>query len=86
MKIETVIALVMAEIDRAEKIHPAWPKNHIHQCAVVAEESGELLQASLNHNERKGSKQSMITEAIHTAAMAIRFLKNIEGDTTNEEN
>ena len=36
------------------------------------------MQASLNHNEHKGSKKAMITEAIHTAATVIRFLKNIE--------
>ena len=50
----------------------------IHQAAIVTEEAGELLQASLNHNEHKGSKKAMITEAIHTAATVIRFLKNIE--------
>lgn len=84
MKIETVLAQVMNEIDRAEKIHPVWPRNHIHQCAVVSEESGELLQAALNHDEHKGSKRQMITEAVHTAAMAIRFLKNIEETEPNE--
>ena len=50
----------------------------IHQAAIVTEEAGELLQASLNHNEHKGSKKAIITEAIHTAASALRFLKNIE--------
>ena len=84
MKIETVMAMIFAECDRAEKIHPTWPRNHIHQAAVVSEESGELLQASLNHDERKGSKKAMITEAVHTAAMAIRFLKNIEESESNE--
>ena len=84
MKIETVLAQVMSEIDRAEKIHPVWPRNHTHQCAVVCEESGELLQAALNHDEHKGSKRQMITEAVHTAAMAIRFLKNIEETEPNE--
>lgn len=84
MKLETVLALVMAECGRAEKIHPVWPWNHVHQGAVVAEEAGELLQATLNHREGKGTKRPMITEAIHTAAMAIRFLKNIESDETND--
>ena len=78
MKLETVLALVMAECDRAEKIHPVWPKNLIHAGMIVTEENGELCQAILNHNERKGSKQAIVIEAVHTAAMAIRFLKNIE--------
>lgn len=78
MKIEIVLAQIFSEIDRAEKLHPDWPTNPIHQAAIVTEEAGELLQASLNHNEHKGSKKAIITEAIHTAASALRFLKNIE--------
>ena len=78
MKIEIVLAQIFSEIDRAEKLHPDWPTNPIHQAAIVTEEAGELLQASLNHNEHKGSKKAIITEAIHTAVSALRFLKNIE--------
>ena len=84
MKLETVIGLVMAEIDRAEKIHPVWPKNHVHQVAILCEESGEALKACLDYDEGKGSKRQMIIEAVHTAAMAIRFLKNIEETEDNE--
>lgn len=80
MKTEHALVLILAELSRAETIHPVWPNNHIHAGMVVAEECGELVQAVLNHNEKKGSKQSMITEAVHTAAMALRFLKNIEPD------
>ncbi|OQA87644.1 MAG: hypothetical protein BWY31_00586 [Lentisphaerae bacterium ADurb.Bin242] len=84
MKLETVIGLVMAEIDRAEKIHPVWPRNLIHAGMVVSEEQGELSKAILDHDEGKGSKRQMIIEAVHTAAMAIRFLKNIEETEENE--
>ena len=66
---------------RAGKLHPDWPTSPIHQAAIVTEEAGELLQASLNHNERRGSKKAMITEAIHTAATVIRFLKNINEES-----
>ena len=86
MKIENALAQIFSEVGRAEKLHPDWPTSPIHQAAIVTEEAGELLQASLkellqaslNHNEHKGSKKAMITEAIHTAATVIRFLKNIE--------
>ena len=89
MKIENALAQIFSEVGRAEKLHPDWPtspihqaaivtEDPIHQAAIVTEEAGELLQASLNHNEHKGSKKAMITEAIHTAATVIRFLKNIE--------
>ena len=78
MKIEIVLAQIFSEVERAEKLHPDWPTNPIHQAAIVTEEAGEILQASLNHNEQKGSKKAIITEAIHTAASALRFLKNVE--------
>ena len=84
MKIEIALAQIFAEVERAEKLHPDWPTNPIHQAAIVTEEAGELLQASLNHNERRGSKKAMITEAIHTAASVIRFLKNINEESTDE--
>ena len=84
MKIEIALAQIFSEVERAEKLHPDWPTNPIHQAAIVTEEAGELLQASLNHNEHKGSKKAMITEAIHTAATVIRFLKNIKEESTDE--
>ena len=84
MKIEIALAQIFSEVERAEKLHPDWPTNPIHQAAIVTEEAGELLQASLNHNEHKGSKKAMITEAIHTAASVIRFLKNINEESTDE--
>jgi hypothetical protein len=43
--------------------------------SICAEECGELVREANNHDERKGSKKAMITEAIHTAATAIRFSK-----------
>ena len=50
----------------------------------MTEEAGELLQACLNRDEQKGTKRQMIIEATHTAATAIRFLKNIEETGENE--
>ena len=84
MKIEIALAQIFSEVERAEKLHPDWPTNPIHQAAIVTEEAGELLQASLNHNEHKGSKKAMITEAIHTTASVIRFLKNINEESADE--
>ena len=80
MKTETALALILAELDRAEQLHPVWPRNLIHAGMVVAEESGEMTKSILDHHEKKGSRQEIITEAVQTAAMAIRFLKNIEED------
>lgn len=79
MKIEKIIGLVMQEISRAEEIHPEWPADAVRAGAVVAEESGELLQACNNFDENPDTcKTMMMTEAVHTAAAAIRFMKNME--------
>ena len=77
MTLERILSLIMAEVDRAEKIHPAWPRDLVKASAIVAEEAGETLQAANNFDESRSGKQHIITEAIHTAATAIRLLKNI---------
>jgi len=84
MKIETVVGLVMAEIERAEKLHPVWPRDLIHAGMLCAEECGEMSKAILDHDERKGSKAAIITEAVHIAATAIRLLKNIAETIEND--
>lgn len=78
MKIETILSLVMTEIGRAETLHPVWPRDLVKAAAIPAEEAGELLKAANDHGEKRTSYQQVITEAVHTAASAIRFLKNLE--------
>ena len=78
MKIETILGLVMTEIDRAEKMHPVWPTDLVRAAAIPAEEAGELLKAANDRGEIRTSYQPIIIEAVHTAASAIRFLKNLE--------
>ena len=56
MRIEAILGLVMAEIDRAEKLHPVWPTDLVKAAAIPAEEAGELLKAANDHGvqERQG--------------------------------
>ena len=81
MKTEEVLSLVMTEIIRAEEKHPDWPADPVRSAAVVAEESGELVKAVLDHEEKNSSQYAIVTEAIQTAATAIRFLKNYNMET-----
>jgi hypothetical protein len=67
---------IKAEYERAEEKFPIWPDDPIHAAAIVGEESGELLQAALQCEYEDGDAESMVKEAIHTAAMAVRFLMN----------
>ncbi len=84
MKIEKIIASVFAEIERAETLHPAWPRDVVKACSLLAEEAGEAVRAANTFDETRTGKKDIITEAIHTAATAIRLLKNIEEIEPNE--
>ncbi len=81
MKIEKALAFIMAEIERAEKLHPVWPYDNVKAAGVVSEEAGELIRACNNYDEYKLDRKNIITEAVHTAASAIRFLKNFNEET-----
>ncbi len=84
MKIETILAQVMNEIDRAETIHPAWPRDVVKAASLCSEECGELVRAANTFDETRTGRKDIVTEAIHTAATAIRLLKNIEETDPNE--
>ena len=76
MTIESIIDMIAEEIRRAEMLHPGWPSDPIHGAAIVAEEAGELVQASIDVVYSNGDEYRMIEESIHTAATAIRLLLN----------
>jgi hypothetical protein len=76
-KLKCIINDILNELDRANELHP-WPSDIIHSAGIVCEESGELIQASLNHIYQGCSKDEIKKEAIHVAATAIRFLINID--------
>lgn len=80
MKEKDIIILLLEELKRAETKHPRWPKDIVHQSAIVAEESGELTQACLDLYYKKVSQKNIkhvIEEAVQVGAMAIRLLKNL---------
>ena len=85
MKTELILMNIMAEVPRAETIRPAWPRDPVKAAALCAEECGELVRACNDFDESRGSKKPMVTEAIHAAATAIRFLKNINEEEKSNE-
>lgn len=70
--------MMVAEYERACELWPGWPSDPIHAAAIVAEESGELVQAALDMTY--GTKtpgtpsERALEEAVHTGAMALRFI------------
>jgi hypothetical protein len=73
---------VLNELHRAELKFPTWPTDPLHALAVLGEEFGELTQAMLelkNEPEKpRATIEHVRTEAIQTAAMALRLLKNMD--------
>ncbi len=78
MKTEKALGMILAELERAEKLHPAWTRDVVKGCSLIAEESGEAIRAANNFDETKTGKAEIITEVVHTAAVALRFLKNMD--------
>lgn len=73
------------ELRSAKKKHPNWPDHIAAQAGIVCEEAGELMKAALefkyeretNNEDLRVQIESMRKEAVQTAAMAIRFLENL---------
>jgi hypothetical protein len=70
---------VMDELSRARNLHPNWPEDDlVLASAVVVEEAGELLKACMDvRNGKVGvTIDDVYKEAVQTAAMGLRFLKD----------
>lgn len=65
---------ILMELDRAERKHPSWPDDMIHRSAIVAEEAGELVRASLQNRYEGDRLKEMKKEATQTGATCLRFL------------
>ena len=71
-----IVNMIRDELERAERKFPDWPKDIIHAAAIVQEESGELIRASLNYYYGKTDMGLVLKEAVQSGAMCIRFLLN----------
>lgn len=76
--LQTVLAQILMELSRAIQKHPHFPEDLIHMAAIVAEESGELIRATVQQVYEGGSMEEVRTEAVQTAATAIRFLLTLK--------
>jgi hypothetical protein len=75
MTYDKAMGYVAVELDKAERKFPGWPDDPVHGAGIICEESGELMQASLDfYYNRNKDPMEMLREAAHTAATAIRFI------------
>ena len=68
---------ISIEKGRAEKKHPNWPTDILHQIAIVNEEAGEATRAVLHLIEGKGDLGDVWKELVQTAAMCLRMMENL---------
>ena len=80
MNKEQIDNAVVEELQNAYKKFPTWPDDPIHAAAIVAEESGELMKATVEavYEPRKQSKPDMRKEALQTIAVNYRFLLSLD--------
>jgi hypothetical protein len=75
---ETYPAIISALL-KAEEKFPGWPKDIVHGAAIIQEECGELVKASLNfYYGRRKDKWAILREALQTGAMVFRFLMHLD--------
>lgn len=72
-----IISAILAELHRAEQLHPDWPTDLIHQIAIMSEEAGEVIKAGNDVTFSEGDIDDVRAELIQTAAMCIRVYKNL---------
>jgi len=80
MKNNEMINEVFKELVRAETIYPGFPIDPLHALAIVQEEVGETQKAVLQacYQPHKSNSEEVKKEAIQMAAMALRFLINLD--------
>ena len=76
-KIDKAIYTIIEELVDAELKHPFFPDDPVHGAAIMAEESGEAVQAAIDLYygpvaEAEGNKAKLRKELAQTAAMCIR--------------
>jgi hypothetical protein len=77
---EITLKDISVEVERAMMMFPTWPTDPLHAVAVIGEEFGELTQAVLQsvYEPTKSNPEDVRTEAIHTAAMCLRFIASLD--------
>ncbi len=71
------LVCIISELQEARKKHPKWPKDLIHQAAIVSEEAGETVKAALQNGYETGRYYDVMREAIHVAATAVRMVHSM---------
>jgi|GEM_PF-1265692 len=85
MSEQEAIALMLDELDKARAKHPQWPVDVLHAAAILSEESGEVVKASIDMTYAGGSVEDVRKELAQTGAMCLRMLINLDWAETLPE-
>lgn len=79
-KDKKMIEEIVLEVKKATEKFPTWPTDPLHALAVLGEEFGELTKemVQMTYEPHKTSKEAVKTEAIQTAAMALRLVMSLD--------
>ena len=80
MNEKLAIDLILSELAQARAKHPQWPVDVIHAAAILAEEAGEVVKASLDATYGKIDSNPIVKELAQTGAMCIRMLVNLHNN------
>lgn len=75
------IGEILTELARAERLHPVWPEDTVHQVAIMIEEAGEAVQSANNyvhHGKSIVDAVQVRRELVQTGAMTIRCLMHLD--------
>lgn len=78
MKLENILNELEKQLDAARAKFPSWSLDPVHGAAIVAEEAGQALKAALDFYYGRGGAHQLKKELLHTLAMTVRFLMNLE--------
>lgn len=65
----------LVELCRAKRLYPEWPKDLVHQVAIMVEEAGEASDADMDVTK---TISDVRVELAQTIAMCLRVLENME--------
>lgn len=79
------VTLILAELDRAESIHPNYLRaDAVRRVALVIEEAGEAMQAALDltrdsatMGEQEEAADRLFNETIQAGAMCVKLISEV---------
>jgi hypothetical protein len=84
-RIKDIVMLILRELDEACIEHPNYPLDNIYQAAIIAQQSGAVLQTCLNLKfSAKGKITVLQKELNKTASACIRMLIHLDTPTATQ--